>query len=368
MPTSDRVLPAAIGLRAHGAYACRHSGACCTSGWTIPVEARLHRRVTKALGSGRLTAHAHPPLVAGGTLPAGCASILGSHEGRCAFHDPVAHRCELHAILGPRGKPSACQQFPFVTVRDPRGTFVSLSHYCPSAAALLDDDGALALQAMPAAAGTFEGLDVRTSLPPAVDAARLLDWDALHAWEAAGLTVLSAAGDPDVALADLRACHAHLARWRPGRGTQAAWIASWTPAAADRRCAPVAPQLDALIRDAAPERPGGRQPTPAAAWTPAVAEGWAPLRPMACRYLAARFVACWPLHCGHGLTTQLAYLEALLAVLRTEFARAAGGAVPGPAQLRDAARASELLAVHLADPVDLARRLDAVRFRNRWTS
>ena len=38
----------------HAGYRCRHSGVCCTSGWTIPVEAPLHRTLQAAVAWGHL--------------------------------------------------------------------------------------------------------------------------------------------------------------------------------------------------------------------------------------------------------------------------------------------------------------------------
>ncbi len=64
-------------------------------------------------------------------------ALLATAHGRCVFHDP-AGRCAIHSALGHDALPVACRQFPRVSVTDPRGVSVTLSHYCPTAAALLD--------------------------------------------------------------------------------------------------------------------------------------------------------------------------------------------------------------------------------------
>ena len=74
--------------------------------------------------------------------PAETPTLLATAHGRCVFHDP-AGRCAIHSALGHDALPLACRQFPRVSVTDPRGVSVTLSHYCPTAAALLDGGNAL---------------------------------------------------------------------------------------------------------------------------------------------------------------------------------------------------------------------------------
>ena len=59
-----------------------------------------------------------------------------------AWRRPASGRCRMHATLGHDALPLACRQFPRVTVEDPRGVSVTLSHYCPTAAGLLERDTA----------------------------------------------------------------------------------------------------------------------------------------------------------------------------------------------------------------------------------
>jgi len=62
--------------------------------------------------------------------------MLAAHEdGTCRFHE--GRLCAIHRQLGPRALPIACRQLPGQALRGGRGTFISLSHFCPTAAGLL---------------------------------------------------------------------------------------------------------------------------------------------------------------------------------------------------------------------------------------
>jgi hypothetical protein len=80
---------------------------------------------------------------------------------------------------------------------DPRGVHVTLSHYCPTAAALLfDHHGPIEVVEGPSPVPlleTPEGLDARESLPPVdtrADKPRLLSWDEFSRWERDELNTL----------------------------------------------------------------------------------------------------------------------------------------------------------------------------------
>jgi hypothetical protein len=355
VPTSDAGV-AALGLPAHAAYACRHSGVCCSSGWEIPVEAALHDRLAAALEAGHVQPRVGPGLVARPDLPPAYRSVLGRHHGRCVFYTAGHDGCRLHGYGGAGAKPIACQQFPWLAVHDPRGTFVSLSHVCPTAAGLLHDPSLLVVTALPRAAASFEGLDVRRALPPAIGPRRLADWDALTAWETQALDACARAASPPDVLDDLIALHRHALRWAPGAGVLADWIGAWTPDPhRARRSWQPDPALDALVRDAVPD---GLLAPPAAEAVPA--PQWLAGGVLVRRYLAARVVACWPLHYGAGLPTAIAYVAALLSVLAGELARhVRPGALVDDAATLAAIAETDRLVVHLAAPDALARGLDA---------
>ena len=160
-------------LNFHLPYACRHSGACCTAGWAIPVEPE--RAVLIKPGQW---------LDAGDTLPR-------DERGACVFHQD---RCTVY-----EHRPLSCVHFPYVCMIDPRGVHVTLSHYCPTAAGLLfEHDGPIEVVEGPSPVPLLEmpeGLDARESLPP-VDTRsvkpRLLSWEEFSQWERTELRTLAA--------------------------------------------------------------------------------------------------------------------------------------------------------------------------------
>jgi Fe-S-cluster containining protein len=153
-------------LNFHLPYACRHSGACCTAGWPIPIEPE--RAVLIRKGEW---------LEAGGVLPR-------DEHGACVFYDG---RCTVY-----QHRPLSCVHFPYVCLIDARGVHVTLSHYCPTAASLLfEHDGPIAIVEGPSPAPALEipeGLDARESLPPVFADApagkpRLMSWSEFSDWE-----------------------------------------------------------------------------------------------------------------------------------------------------------------------------------------
>ena len=139
----------------HASYRCRHAGACCRSAWTIPFD--------------------------DGTIAA------RDVHGACSVFDGASHLCSIHAAHGQHALPLTCRMFPRVVLHDARGTFISLSHFCPTAAQLLFDapgDGRIvdAPRAL-AEVGELDGLDARGEWPPLLRAGVLMDVDSYGAWE-----------------------------------------------------------------------------------------------------------------------------------------------------------------------------------------
>ena len=137
-------------LNFHLPYACRHSGACCTAGWPIPVEPE--RAILIRAGEW---------LAEDGTLPRNA-------DGACVFHDS---HCTVYDH-----RPMSCLHFPYVCLIDPRGVHVTLSHYCPTAASLLfEHQGPIEIvEGPPPVPGLEmpEGLDAREALPPLRESSR----------------------------------------------------------------------------------------------------------------------------------------------------------------------------------------------------
>ena len=159
-------------LNVHLPYRCRHSGACCTAGWPIPIEPE------RAILLGR-----------GGTLPRDANGACVFHDGRCTVYE---HR------------PMSCVHFPYVCLIDQRGVRVTLSHYCPTAASLLfEHHGPIEIvEGPPPIPGVEipEGLDARESLPPLRAPNLLMSYEEFSDWERNELTTLAPlAGDSEFA-------------------------------------------------------------------------------------------------------------------------------------------------------------------------
>jgi Fe-S-cluster containining protein len=178
-------------LNIHAGYACAHSGACCTAGWPIPVEAPLIEAVT-----GRRRPAAVTPFATSHAPDGRPVTILTTtDDGGCVFFEPERGRlCAIHRTLGAGLLPSACRNFPRLTLRDPRGIFVTLSHYCPTAARLLLHDRDLAIVEAPASItldDTVEGLDATAVLPPLLRADMLITLEGYSTWEREAVAALN---------------------------------------------------------------------------------------------------------------------------------------------------------------------------------
>lgn len=290
-------------LNFHVAYACRHSGACCTSGWPIPVE---RDRVTpiRSLAARQDDSWLRP--VAGG--PADAAGHLAlAANGHCVFH---GSGCGIYSA-----RPASCVHFPYVCLIDARGVRVSLSHYCPTAASMLfDAAGPIAIvEGPPPIVGVDipEGLDARESLPPLESPNRLMTFEAFSDWERD--EVEKAAGDqaPPVVVLFERARRAVPPPW------------SWPAAPAD---------LDRV-------------------WTALVASAWPLFASVVQRYRAAKIFASWAAYQGDGVAAVVQLAEIADAVLKVEVVRqcfTAGRALDAQL-LKQAIRQADLLLVHYAD-------------------
>lgn len=138
-------------------------------------------------------------------------------DGHCMLHQP--DRCTVHGVLGRERLPSACRHFPRVCLIDPRGVFVTLLHYCPTAAWLLFDDRPVSVMEgsdVGRGHGAPEGLDARETWPPLLTDRVLMDYDSYALWEAHAIDVLAGEGSagqtPAAALARLRAEAEELSR------------------------------------------------------------------------------------------------------------------------------------------------------------
>jgi hypothetical protein len=161
-------------------------------------------------------------MVAQASAPGGeTRAIVGrTATGACAFHDGRARRCAIQRDAGIALLPSACRNFPRVALRDPRGLFVALSHYCPTAARLLLDAHQIAIVEAPPGLsldGAVEGLDATGVMPPLLRPGMLMDFEGYGAWEREAIDLMNVpAYSPRRALAAVAEATADAMRWSPG--------------------------------------------------------------------------------------------------------------------------------------------------------
>ncbi len=329
-------------------------------------------------GCAEVNSAAPLPREPGGTAPAGMRLRLpGSRRTACA----------VQRQHGPSALPMACRLFPRVCLLEPRGVSITLSHYCPTAAALLlRDDVPLAIVRDPpafAADAPWEGLDAREALPPLLRPDALLDWNSHAAWEAHVIATLGRADRAPEDALDTLACQAERARaWRHVDGPLDVWLRAallvdaHDPGARRRlHGLSTGPAGDlALFARALGAVPEGARPllrgvddVPSLAGVLAdvdarfVAPAWAAVAGPVRRYLAAHAFASWSAHQGRGLRTRMLALDVALAVLRVQAARVCRQVAHRleSALFVEAVRASDLLLMHLASREALHASLSA---------
>jgi len=161
---------------------------------------------------------------------------------------------------------------------DARGTIVSLSHFCPTAAALLFEPGPpAAIVEAPrslVAVGPLDGLDARGAWPPLLRAGILMDLDSYDAWERRSVELLTREGvAPAAALTALDQVSAHIQSWTASEG-------------------PLVNRVhDAFAHAGPPTAEMGRDDVAVKRW------------------LAARAFACWLAYQKEGLAAIVGYLH-----------------------------------------------------------
>lgn len=309
---------------------------------------------------------------------------------RCIFLDRQAgNACTVHGQLGASRQAAACRLFPRVAVAAPDAVSLTLSHYCPAAADLLFADSMpLEIVEDPAAfpgGVDYEGLDATRSLGPLLRPGVLLGWQGLRLWEEHVVHILALEGSAERAVATISALAESLRRWEPVEGEFLPFLAETlrgvrqgvqgcgsgaAPNASGVAEAIPPPHDDlAIWRWVAATVPEGH-PLPEEPWTEAdaaravslVDATWTRYTQPVRRWLAARAFASWLALQGDGLRTFAVGLRVGLGVLRAEAGRGclAVGRRLDTELLREAIRRADLLLVHLADPVALARRLSLV--------
>lgn len=232
------------------------------------------------------------------------------------FESQRGRLCTIHRVCGPELLPSACHHFPRVVLTDPRGTFVTLSSFCPTAAAMLEENVPLRIVEAPpslALGQRLEGLDATAVLPPLLRAGLLTDHEGYSAWEHAAIGVLDRDDlQVDEAVRVIAAATRGVQRWTPGMGT-------------------LAEHVLAAFDSAAPAKRGARAP------------GARPLR----MFAAAHLFGSWAAYQDGGIAGVVDAVRGALLRLKREIA--------GGASFVEAARATDLALRHTeeGDPHDV---------------
>ncbi|MEQ1909108.1 MAG: hypothetical protein ABMA15_09810 [Vicinamibacterales bacterium] len=340
-------------LNIHAGYACRHSNACCTAGWSIPVEPARQALL-------------------------GVEWLTPSSDGTCPQLDRSAHRCRVHRDHGEAALPESCRHFPRRSLVDARGTFVSLSHFCPTAASLLvESDGPLSIVEGPAAFPqdrAYDGLDARREWPPLLRPDALFDYESFSMWERFLVAALgSPVGDVSSTLTRIAGVAERLRAWSAAYGPLRAWTAATLASQGDGMPGRMQSALTGNLGDSLAQRyraflrteafesvcatvPAALAPPTVpddldaadAAW---VAPHWQDHAGLVLRFLASKSFASWTPYQARGIRTHVAELFAAAGVLRVECARicANQGVSLSQDTLLGAIRMTDWLLVHLAD-------------------
>jgi hypothetical protein len=367
------VPPGRLLVLAHQAtYRCRHSGACCTAGWHIPVEPDRTNAIRAQFGE----------------VLNERGSILRTTPARtCVLFEPARpdrpSHCALQRMCGHEALPSACRHFPRIFLRDAYATRVTLSHFCPTAASLLFEPSEVKIVEASldlARPDDREGLDARHALPPLLHPRMLMDVESYAAWEGAAIDLLASSPEPALAIARLASVTERIREWEPP-DSLLAMVRSAFQEAAQQTFAHDAiragqMELPSTWRD---DFQVARAAVPSGLSVPDVPESlddahtrfvaatWGTFSDVICRYLAGRLFGSWVAYQGRGLRTVVASLSCALSVLRVEGIRAAqsAGRVLDAELLRTAVRQADLLLVHKADRQALAEELSRVEGRTR---
>ncbi|MEQ1575782.1 MAG: hypothetical protein ABL993_16205 [Vicinamibacterales bacterium] len=355
-------------LSVHASYRCRHSGVCCSSDWDVPVGLTVYKSLDEALRMGSLQAAAGggPPLITEGVPEDEAAMVARTASGDCVFYHRSSGLCVIHRDLGAAELPSTCRHFPRLAVRDARGTFISLTHYCPTAAAcLFESEAPIQIVASPPAfpPGDYDGLHVEPDAwPPLLHPRMLMDLDGYTAWEYHMVSRCAEPGtSPETVLATLERDARRLRTFTPGDSTLAKAVAALPRSHVDGLAhATLEASLahHAQVMAAVPEelKPERDEVGLAESYRRLVAPEWGTWHRPLTRYIAAKAFANWTAYQGRGILSIVRGLDAALALVRVEAARQCRDArrVLDAGLLREAIRGADFALNHLAVGEELA--------------
>jgi hypothetical protein len=347
-------------LSFHASYRCRHAGECCRAGWDVDVEPHIF----EAVSTGRVAVHRTTPVAFTEAAEGASMAHARTASGDCGFHHDC--RCSLQLTGGDSLLPSACRHFPRVYLRDARGDLLTLSHFCPTAASLLMEDGAVAVvdaRAPLALDEPIEGLDARGVLPPLLRPGMLADMDGYDAWERAVIETFVDAPDAVSAFARIEGATSRVRGWTPGSAPMRVAVADAFARAEDLPGPPLLSAAFTLVAELTGPHPLMEVPPDfAARWLQILQSMDARRHRSIGRYLAASTFANWIAYRGQGLRSIVAWLQACYDVLRVQMTRAltaGSGALDERAHL-EAIRMTDYIMVHTVDSVAFGR--EALRF------
>ena len=357
-------------LTLHARYRCRSSGECCAT-WAVPAEPHVvqvvHARQIRRRGF-------HGALFVRAAGPRGGATWTTARDekGGCAFFDRAGGRlCAIHSAAGHDAMPAACRHFPRTILRDDRGTHISLSHFCPAAAALLFEPVPLAIVEVGPPlrpSDPLEGMDAARALPPLLRPGVLTDLEGYAAWERACIETLAR---PDLryhqAIEVIASATERVRRWQPGTSPLCAAVEGAFEEVSRLDPAEPPARLPAMniLRSIAPAGAHvdfGQPESVEEEWRRLIAPTFEVFdRPMK-NYLAARLFAAWISYQGQGLRSVVEWLRTCAALVRhfaLQQARSTQSA-PGAREMLEAFRKSDLLLLHGLDSQALARELRVI--------
>jgi hypothetical protein len=291
--------------------------------------------------------------------------IARTNSGDCVFYDRPSGLCAVHRDLGHEALPMTCKHFPRVAVTDGRGTHISLTHYCPTAASMLFRDVPVAIVADPEAfpPAAYEGLIVGAEdWPPLLNPRMLMDLDSYAAWERH--MVRRCADDtcaPESVVATLARDAASLQDFDPVRERLLDRMEGLSGEVVEGKLpSQLGPSL-AHFRTVMAAVPDDLKPEPdedglELSYATLVRPEWEQWRRPLLRYLAAKAFANWTAYQGRDVRAIVQGLDAALALVRVEAARQCrdSGRRLDEGQLRDAIRAADFALNHLAGGEELA--------------
>ena len=280
----------------------------------------------------------------------------------------------IHRDLGADALPVACRHFPRKVVIDGRGTLISLSHFCPTAAAMLLTAGTLTIvEAHPPLrlSAPVEGLDATETLPPLLRPGLLCDMEGYDAWERAGISVFAESDRSfENCLEVLAVATESIRGWNPGDGTLADRVRADFQAAANgdgphkwsgaRAIERVRRLTIGRVGDDLIPLDGFDD-----AWNDHAVKRRDWFNSAMKNYLASRLFANWVAYQGRGLRTIVEWLRTCAAVVGHELLRRTDNstAAPDSTDFIEAVRSADLVLLHVLDSASFAAHASAIEER-----